>query len=238
MLPERLKELQLPNSILLIPDGNRRWASQHGVSILDGYKKGTEALRKILSNLRVLPAIRTIIIWALSPDNAVKRDPKEVECLNKLMAEYVQLVTPEIDEGNGRLIHLGTTKGLPFSLIKSLTVAQERTICNSGQTVALAINYSGEQEILTGCQIVAEEARRNGVFKPNWNHFEKLIDPDGIGRIDLVIRTGGEQRVSGFGWRADRAEFYFTPTLIPDFSDGDLTQALTDYSKRDKRLGK
>lgn len=236
MLPERLEKL--PKSILLIPDGNRRWANEHSVPVIEGYKQGTEAIRRVLINLRELPAVRTVIIWALSTDNMDKRDQGELECLTKVMSEYVQLITPEVKGANGRLIHLGYTKGLPSSLIQSLTIAQETTITNTGQDVALAINYSGEQEISRGLRMLALEARRSSLDKPNWGYFEKLIDPCGIGKVDLVIRTGGKQRISGFGWRADGAELYFTPTLIPDFSQEDLTKALKDYSLRDKRKGK
>lgn len=229
--------MRLPESILLIPDGNRRWAEKHAVSPEEGYKQGTEAIRTMLQNLRAFPAVRTIIIWALSPENISKRSKQEVNSLINIMDEYIRLITPETSEANGRLIHLGDREGLPHPLLESLKIAEESTADKTGQRVVLAINYSGEQEISNGIRLIAEEARRNKTLNPNWALLKRIIDPQEIGEVDLLIRTGGELRTSGFGWRTNNAELHFTDTLIPDFSDNDLMKALADFARRDRRNG-
>ena len=229
--------MALPESILLIPDGNRRWAEKHGVLTTEGYKQGTEAIRGMLQNLRDFPAVRTIIIWALSPENLSKRNGQEVDGLINIMDEYIRLITPETAEANGRLIHLGSRAGLPRPLLESLEYAERSTTDKTGQKIVLAINYSGEQEISDAIQVVAQAARANSRLKPDWELMKELMDPLKIGEVDLLIRTGGELRTSGFGWRANNAELHFTDTFIPDFSNKDLNKALADFASRDRRNG-
>lgn len=229
--------MKVPEKILLIPDGTRRWAEKQGVSVTEGYKQGTEAIRTMLKNLRDCPDVRTIIIWALSPENLSNRNGQEVNNLINVMDEYIRLITPETAEANGRLIHLGRREGLPRPLLETLAFAENRTIDKTGQRIVLAINYSGEQEISDAIQVVAQAARGNSQRGFNWEFMKTIMDPFKIGEVDLLIRTGGELRTSGFGWRANNAELHFTDTFIPDFSDNDLRKALTDFASRDRRNG-
>lgn len=229
--------MRCPESLLLIPDGNRRWARKQNLSATEGYTKGIESIRSVLNNLKDFPDIKVITIWALSPKNRY-RNKQEIDSLMSIMNKYIQSLTPEIAEANRRIIHLGSNEGLPNSLIETLKAAEKNTADKSGQRIVLAINYSGEQEISDGAQLVVKEAKENKLFEPSWISMKKLIDPLKIGEVDLLIRTGGERRTSGFGWRADNAELYFTDTPIADFSTQDLKDALRFFATRDRRNGK
>ncbi|QQG43998.1 MAG: di-trans,poly-cis-decaprenylcistransferase [Candidatus Roizmanbacteria bacterium] len=237
--------LTLPKSVLVIADGNGRWAQEHGLPVTEGHRQGAEALKNILRNFRLLPAINTVVIWALSPDNIKKRPVEEIRGIMEVMIESLKSTEEELVAGNGRFIHLGERAGLHQALLNAIDNATTVTANNMGQKVAVAINYDGQQEYLRGIQRYIEAKKQSGeidsVISMLPSDLEKeamkFIDPEGVGEIELMIRTGGEKRTSKFGWRINGAEHSFPQVFLPEFGARDLAISLADFSFRDRRFG-
>ncbi len=229
------QRLSLPRSVAVICDGNGRWATQRGLPVTEGHFAGAEAIRQMLRNFRHFPEIDTVMLWALSPNNLRKRSAEELEGIYQVTQAYIHMCLDEIDEGNGRFVPLGDLEALPPDLFEKLIDAQTRTSSNTGQTVVLLLNYSGETEVLRGFQRFFDKSTMSRPKSPE--DMYRIIDPMGLGKANLLIRTGGERRTSGLGWRGEDAELYFTDTLLPDFSDRLLAEILVDYHFRDQRFG-
>ena len=230
----------LPAHIAIIMDGNGRWANERGVSRVRGHSQGGEALRTLLDSCRARPFIRYLTLYAFSIENW-KRSADEVEDLMNLLRHYVKREAPILHENNIRMRFIGEMETLAPDIQRDLEEVRSLTENNTGLTVSMAISYGARQEITTAMRRIARQVAA-GSLSAEAITEEVLIanlHTSGTPDPDLLIRTGGEERLSNFLlWQSAYTELYFTDKLWPDFTPADLDSAIEDYSQRDRRFGK
>lgn len=232
----KLKEIasrKFPNHVLIIPDGNGRWAKKINSIPIVGHHQGFKVLKEILKNLQELP-VNIVTIWGFAADNW-KRSEKEVAELMKLFEKGLQEATPDLVKNKSRFIHLGRKDRVPLSLKIAIQKAEKITRNNNGKILCLAIDFGGEDQELRIMKTIQKLSK-------NINITPELVRNlrDGHGEIpaaDLIIRTSGENRTSDVGWLGTNSEFYSISKLLPDTSMEDFVKALVDYSKRERRFG-
>ena len=229
---------KLPRHVAIIMDGNGRWAQQHSLQIARGHQAGVESLRDIIRESSDL-GIHTLSLYAFSTENW-RRSQAEVSALMALLLRYFASEIDELDEKNVRIRILGDKSGLPEPQRIAVTNAEERTRDNTGLNLCIALNYGGRQEILRAARSLAKKARE-GTLDPDAIDeaaFSDELYTAGLPDVDLLIRTSGEQRLSGFLlWQCAYAEFEFPSTLWPDFTLKEYHQALEEFQGRDRRYG-
>ncbi|MES2984759.1 MAG: polyprenyl diphosphate synthase [Pseudomonadota bacterium] len=231
---------RLPQHIAIIMDGNGRWARERGVARLRGHSQGGEALRSLLDSCRARPYIRHLTLYAFSIENW-NRSADEVSDLMNLLRHYVKREAPILHENNIRMRFIGQMETLDPDIQRDLEAVRLLTENNSGLTVSMAISYGARQEIGAAMRAIAAKVEA-GVVRASEiteatiaNHLHTHHTPD----PDLLIRTGGEERLSNFLlWQSAYTELYFTDTLWPDFKPEDLDKAVQSYSQRERRFGK
>ncbi len=224
---------ELPTHIAIVPDGNRRWAKEHGAPALEGHRRGAEAMHTVVDYL--IGRVQYLTVWGFSTDNWQRAD-SEVNNLFHLLAAWIEKDTPWLNSRGVRLRHIGRFQELPQDLQLAINKAMEVTSDNTGMTFTLAFNYSGRAEILDAVRRLIDA----GV--PPWEidekFFSRYLHTDGMPDVDLVIRTAGEFRLSNFLlWQTAYSEFFFTPVLWPAFDTKELEKALESYSERRRRFG-
>ena len=218
-------------------DGNGRWAKKRGLPRKLGHREGGKVFRKIVEACIDLD-LQYVTFYALSTENT-SRPKEEVEALVKLFDEYLDDIR-EMSDKNTRLRFIGGLEFFPKTTCKKMQDAETATASNTGMTCCLALNYGGRSEIIRAVsQIISEHA--TGI-SPTWElseeNFANYLYTRGMPNVDLVIRTGGERRISNFLlWQAAYAEYYFTDVLWPDFGKENLATALGDYAERNRRFG-
>ncbi len=229
----------LPAHIAIIMDGNGRWAQEQGISRVRGHSQGAEALRAILDCCKTRPFITHLTLYAFSIENW-KRSPDEVNDLMNLLRHYMKREAPILHENNIRMRFIGEMESLAPDIQKDLEAVQNLMDLNTGLTVTMAISYGSRQEIATAMRRIAQEVAAGKLDPASINeatitaflHTGSMPDPD------LLIRTGGEERLSNFLlWQSAYTELYFTDRLWPDFTPADLDAAIENYSQRDRRFG-
>jgi undecaprenyl diphosphate synthase len=214
-------------------DGNGRWAKKRGLPRKLGHKEGGKAFRKCADLCREI-GIHYATFYAFSTENK-KRPKDEVEALLKLFDEYLDDIR-EMDSKNVRLRFIGDLNFFSDSTRIKMLEAENATKDNTGFTCCLALNYGGRDEILHAVRrLVTEGCNLSALNEETFGDFLYTKDmPD----VDLVIRTGGEQRLSNFLiWQAAYAEYVYTDVLFPDFGKKDLEKALTEFAERNRRFG-
>ena len=233
-----MNEQKLPRHVAIIMDGNGRWAKQHMLKVAMGHRAGVEALRSIIRESSDL-GIEALSLFAFSTENW-RRSETEVAALMQLLLEYFSSEIDELDENNVRIRILGEKEGLPSPQREALYRAEERTKDNTGLNLCIAINYGGRQELVRAARILAEKVRA-GEMAPEDIDEQALSDclyTGGLPDVDLLIRTSGEMRLSGFLlYQCAYAEFEFPETLWPDFTLEDYHRALEVFALRDRRFG-
>ena len=232
--PPRKDIDRLPNHIAIIMDGNGRWAKQRKLPRMEGHKAGIEAVRTTVQCLSQYQ-IKCITLYSFSTENW-KRPPDEIKGLFQLFEERINKETIELHNQGIRILHLGQLDRLSPSLQEAMKRAAELTKNNPGMTLAFAVNYGGRTEILDAVHRLISE----GVpyQKIDEKLFGNYLYTAGLPDVDLVIRTGGELRLSNFLiWQAAYAEYYFTEVLWPDISQEEIEKALLAYSQRQRRFG-
>ncbi|MBA7685871.1 Isoprenyl transferase [subsurface metagenome] len=220
--------------VAIVPDGNRRWAKEHGLPALEGHRRGAETMHNVVDYL-ISQQIRYLTVWGFSSDNW-KRSDDETNSLFHLLATWIDRDVPWLHDQGVRLRHLGRLKELPDFLQVTINKSVELTSNNTGLTLNLAFNYTGRAEIVDAIHnwLVDKDA-------PSYldeEVFSRYLYTDGMPDADLIIRTGGDFRISNFLlWQTAYSEFYFTPTLWPDFDTKELEKALQEYSRRKRRFG-
>jgi short-chain Z-isoprenyl diphosphate synthase len=230
-----------PGHVAMIIDGNRRWARQAGLeTAAHGHRAGAAKMREFLEWCDDL-GVSVVTLYLLSSDNLTNRKSDELSALIEIIAELADDLSRYRD---WRVQHVGTTAGLPESLVAALAGAEERTAANRGLHVNLAVGYGGRKEITDAMRsIVAAHSAEGGSLET----LADLLTPDMIGEHlytggqpdpDLVIRTSGEQRLSDFMlWQSAHSEFYFVEALGPDLREVDFLRAVRDFSRRQRRYG-
>jgi undecaprenyl diphosphate synthase len=230
----------LPAHIAIIMDGNGRWASERGVSRVRGHTQGGEALRGLLDSCRTRPYIKYLTLYAFSIENW-KRAPDEVEDLMNLLRHYVKREVPALHENNIRMRFIGEMDILAPDIQEDLESVRQLTESNTGLTVQMAVSYGARQELTTAMKRLAQQVEAGQLRAEDINEaiITRTIHTAGIPDPDLLIRTGGEERLSNFLlWQSAYTELYFTETLWPDFTPADLDKAVEAYSQRDRRFGR
>lgn len=223
--------LNLPNSLLIIPDGNGRWAKSLGLSVYEGHQKGALVFAKILDNFLKLD-IRVLGAWGFSEDNW-KRPQDEIEKVMEVIEATIKQNLEKLKKNNVRFIVLGkkekVAKEFP-SLWKTLEAAFEQTSKNNGKTLVLFLDY--------GERFALEEFAKARMENKSSKTYELLSKINkGLPLFDMVLRTSGEQRLSGFGPLASLAEFVSVKKNLPELTDMDVINALREFSSRERRLG-
>ncbi len=230
---------RLPQHVAIIMDGNGRWARAQGELRTLGHREGSQSVRKIVRACRRL-GIDALTLYAFSEQNWFRPGP-EVAALMELLRDYLQSERDELMENGIRLRAVGRIEKLPPFVRAVLDPLIAETAQNDGMTLTLALSYGGREEIIDATKALAERVK-TGALNPesiDERSFETLLPSLDVGRVDLLIRTGGEQRISNFLlWGAAYAELYFTDRLWPDFTEADLYQALASYQHRDRRFGR
>ncbi len=225
--------------IAIIMDGNGRWARSRGLERFLGHRKGTQATIdavKFGCDLR----LEHLTLYVFSSENW-QRPSKEVDYLMKLLVEMVHKELPDLMEKNVKLEVIGNINRLPEAPRKQLQHAIDTTSKNSGMQLNLAISYGGRQEIVDACKAIAAEVKAGTLALEaiDENVFSQNLYLKGAPDPDLVIRTGGEFRLSNYLlWQAAYSEFYVTPTLWPDFTNEEFQKAVDFYNTRERRFGK
>ena len=223
----------VPRHLGIILDGNRRWAKEQGLKTLEGHQKGAEVLREIVY-AALDRGVEFISAYVFSTENW-QRTQEEVSYLMGLVLKVVDKYLDEFHQKGVKILILGSKEGLDSKTIKALDQTVAKTAGNTKGTVALCFNYGGHQEIVDAAKALPETEKAN--LTPD--KFEQYLYSKEVPAVDLVLRTSGEQRTSGFMlWRAAYAELLFIDKYWPDFTVEDLDQALAEYTKRSRRFGK
>ena len=219
-------------------DGNGRWARQHGFPRLEGHRASRRSIRDTVEGCGEL-AIAFLTLYTFSAENW-SRPEDEVTALMALIEQVLHAEADHLHQSNVRVRLLGHPERLPPSLQQEIQRVENLTSCNTGLTLQLALNYGGRQEILDAAIGLAEDVTcgRVSLQEIAESHFTRHLYRPDAPDPDLLIRTGGEFRVSNYLlWQIAYSEIHVTPVLWPDFRKVDLYQALLDYQGRRRRFG-
>lgn len=232
--------MKLPAHVALIMDGNRRWAKLKGLSLYEGHKLGEERLEPIVDTAMEL-GIKYMTFWAFSTENW-HRSHAEVSFLLNLFRHKLEEKVDSFHKKNVRINVIGNLLMFPKDIQKKTAGWMEKTKNNKRITVNLALSYGGRDEILRAIEKLRASSKFNPDFigtKLTQDEFANYLDTAGQPDPDLMIRTGGEKRLSGFLlWQSNYAELYFTDVYWPDFTPAEFKKALKEYDERQRRYGK
>ncbi len=230
---------QTPRHVGVILDGNRRWASGKGSSSESGHRAGAARIAEFLGWCEEA-GVEVVTLWLLSTDN-LQRDPEE---LSPLLAIIDETAHDLAERGRWRIQPVGALDLLPDDFTASLKSVAEETAGNEGLLVNMAVGYGGRRELVDAVRSLLQEHHEKGTSLDDLAQFldaEHIADhlyTKGQPDPDLVIRTSGEQRLSGFLlWQSAHSEFYFCEALWPDFREVDFLRALRAYAQRERRFG-
>ncbi len=228
----------IPSHIAIVMDGNGRWALKRNRPRSMGHKAGLNALRAVIERCGNL-GVRELTVFAFSSENW-NRPEQEVSRLMDLFMRALDRETRELDENNVRIRFIGDVEAFSPALQKKIYQAQTQTANNTRMIFNVAANYGGRWDIVQATRKLAEDCSR-GLIKPediNEELLAKQICLNGSRDPDLLIRTGGEMRISNFLlWQSAYTELHFTPTLWPDFGPQSLDEAIAAYQSRERRFG-
>jgi undecaprenyl diphosphate synthase len=225
----------LPKHVAIIMDGSGRWAQKQGKTKVDGYKKGSKTALSIIKYCTEL-SIPYLTLYIFSMENW-QRPKNEIDELLNLFCSYF---TDEDQCGyifdlNIKLNFIGNLTLLPHNIVQAIKKVEGSTSQNNGLLLTIAISYGAKQEIINAVNII----RQNNINHISEDNFENFLHTKDLPQLDLLIRTGGEKRLSNFLlWQAAYAELYFCSTLWPNFSCKHFTKALQEYERRERKYGR
>ncbi|MBQ2937733.1 MAG: isoprenyl transferase [Clostridia bacterium] len=233
-----MEQENLPESIAIIMDGNRRWAKKKGLPVSFGHKEGAKTLEKIVRYANKI-GIKYITVYAFSTENW-KRSEEEVSSLMNLFQSYLDDYSKRADSENIRVKIIGNRQGLSEKMKNSIENCMERTKNNTGITFNIALNYGGRDEIIYAIKNIAKKVKEEEI------DIEDIVEQTISDNLytknqpdpDLLIRTSGEVRLSNFlPWQLVYTEFLFVEKNWPDFNEKDLDEAIEIYQKRNRKFG-
>ncbi len=225
---------KVPTHIAIIMDGNGRWARKRGLPRLAGHRAGTDNIKRIIE-AAVEHDVKMLTLYAFSTENW-NRPMEEVSGLMSLLSQVIDRETENLNKNGARLRHVGSTVGLDEQLLKRIRWAVERTKDNDRIVVNVALNYGGRAEIVDALRRIVQEGIPPEEITEDLvtAHLYTAGEPD----PDLVIRTGGEMRISNFLlWQTAYAEYWSTPVFWPDFGKDEFHEAILEYGRRQRRFG-
>ena len=228
------KKKLVPDHIAIIMDGNGRWAEQRGLTRVEGHRAGVKNIHSLIRHLYA-KGVKYLTLYAFSTENW-RRPEDEVNGIFRILHEVTERESKKLNKYGICIRHIGSLEGLPADTLESIKAGTELTAGNTGMTVGVALNYGGRAEILEAVRrIVAAGLKPGEIDEKAFQSF--LYDPY-MPDVDLVIRTGGEMRISNLLiWQSAYSEYYFTPVLWPDFNVAELKKALSEFSRRKRRFG-
>ena len=223
-----------PAHVAIIMDGNGRWAAQRRLPRHAGHRTGVANIQRVVKALGER-GVSVVTLYAFSTENW-RRPSEEVDALMSILAEEIEPQTRELHQAGVRLVHLGDPEPLDGALQQAIAAAQEVTQGNTAATLNIAFNYGGRDEILRAVRrVIADGVPAEQVDEALFSRYLYTV---GCPDPDLIIRTGGEQRLSNFLlWQAAYSEYYHTPVLWPDVDAAELDRALDAYRQRRRRFG-
>lgn len=238
-LIEKIDKNRLPRHVAIIMDGNGRWAKAKGKDRSFGHQEGVVSIRKIMDAVTQL-GLKYLTLYTFSTENW-NRPEEEVQALMSLLVSAIHRETPDMMKKNVRLTAIGDLSRLREDAYNTLQECIDTTSANTGTTLVLALSYSSRWEITRAARQLAQEVLEQ---KINPNDITEAMVSDhlttkNIPDPDLLIRTGGEKRISNFLlWQLSYAEFFFTDVFWPDFREEELYEAILYYQQRERRFGK
>ncbi len=232
-------ELKIPKHIAIIMDGNGRWAKKKGLPRTVGHTNGAKALQRTIEACQKF-GIKTLTVYAFSTENW-ERPKEEVDFLMNLFLNYLTNQSKKLIENKIKFNVLGDKSKFSEKIQKAMKELEFATKNFTEFTLNVAMNYGGHAEILKATREIAQDLKSGkiSVDDIDENLFESHLYTCGQSSPDLIIRTSGEQRLSGFLlWQSSYSEFYFPQVHFPDFGEKQLEIAINEYTKRDRRYGK
>ena len=229
----------IPDHIAIIMDGNGRWAKKRGLPRIAGHRQGINSVREI-TNICSDIGVKYLTLYTFSTENW-NRPPKEVNALMMLLLNTIKNEIKEIHKNNLVLSTIGNIEVLPKNIKKEISNGIELTSNNTGLNLILALNYGSRQEIIVAVNNIIEKNNKGEIDSSmiDENLFSSFLSTKNIPDPDLLIRTGGELRISNFLlWQCAYTEIYLTDTFWPDFSKEKLIESITAFQKRERRFGK
>ncbi|MFC5412126.1 isoprenyl transferase [Larkinella bovis] len=239
-----MKELidlsNLPRHIAVIMDGNGRWAKKQGAARVFGHRNAIKSVREVTEGCAEL-GVKYLTLYTFSTENW-SRPKMEIDALMHLLVHTIRNEVPTLMENNVRLQTIGNTESLPKDCRSELAEAMRLTENNNGLQLILALSYSGKWDIMEATRKIAREVQ-NGTLAPDQideEVFANALATKGVDEVDLMIRTGGDHRISNFMlWQLAYAELYImNDVLWPDFRKPHLWEAILTYQNRERRFGK
>ncbi|MGC9318917.1 MAG: polyprenyl diphosphate synthase [Armatimonadota bacterium] len=231
-------ELKIPRHVAVVMDGNGRWAEEHGLDRTEGHREGRYAARRFVRAAQAM-GIEVVSLYAFSTENW-RRPQREVEALMELIQTALVVELAELCKNNVRLRISGRREELPEPLQEALRQGEEATAENTGMILNLCVNYGGQVEITDAAKKIAREVQEGRLAVDDVDpevFAEHLYVPE-LPEVDLLIRPGGDLRVSNFLlWQIAYAEFYSMEEYWPAFQPEHLDRAIEDYSRRQRRFG-
>lgn len=229
---------RVPRHIAFIMDGNGRWAKRQGLARTLGHRAGVKVVRELVEACRAI-GVQVMTVYAFSTENW-RRPGEEVNFLMRLFDEVIRTELRDLAANGVRMRFIGETTGLAPKLIEIMRDAEAETAANAGLILNVAINYGGRNEILRAVNRLATAVQEGRIAPGSIDAglFESCLDTAGQPDPDLIVRTGGDSRLSNYLlWQMAYAEIHVTETMWPDFGEAGLFQALLDYQRRDRRFG-
>ncbi len=230
---------RLPRHVAIIMDGNGRWAKKKKKPRLYGHKVGADSVSDIVEACREI-GIKYLTLYAFSSENW-QRPAQEVTGLMSILKRYLESELPSMQKNDIRLVSIGDHERLPAAVRTALENTVAATSSNSQLTLNLALSYGGRDELVRAVRKICRQCLEGSLEPENISDvtISENLDTSDIPDPDLLIRTGGEARLSNFLlWQASYAEIYFTDVMWPDFRKEVFLQALTDYQVRERRFGR
>ena len=230
-------EVRPPRHIAIILDGNGRWAKKRGLPRTAGHAVGSETFRKIATYCKNI-GVEYLTVYAFSTENW-SRPEDEVSTIMKLLKKYLNEAIETMERDHIKMKIFGDVEGLPAELQELVKKTDEISARYEGFQANICLNYGGRAEIVNAARRYAEELAAGKATELGEKGFSSYLYSAGIPDPDLLIRPGGEKRLSNFLlWQCAYSEFYFTDVLWPDFSSDELEKAIAEFQRRDRRFGK
>lgn len=243
-----MKNDTMPQHIAIIMDGNRRWAKEHGLPALSGHQKVADEVLEPLVEHAAKRGVKFITFWAFSTENW-QRETSEVEGIMRIFRHVIHKRWQRLHEKGVRVRVIGDMRKFAPDIRDSLEKVIAQTKDNKKITAVFALNYGGRDEIIRAAnkafsyQLSAIRQKKQNIVSEDWrlttDDFSQYLDTAGIPDPELIIRTGGEQRLSGFLlWQSEYSELYFPSFYMPEFTPEKLDDAIEEYVSRQRRFGK
>lgn len=231
------EQLTIPTHIAIIMDGNRRWAKAHGLPVIAGHKRVTDDILEPLIEYASDIGVKYMTFWAWSTENW-QRDKREVAGIMRLFRHVIHERWDRLHKKGVKIKIIGDISKFDKDIKDSLEDVMEKTKNNQKITAIFALNYGGRDEIIRTINKICPLFTNN--HEPiTMNQLSNHLDTSGIPDPELIIRTGGEQRLSGFLlWQSEYSELYFPTWYMPDFTPEKLDEAIIEYNHRQRRFGK